>query len=313
MTAETAQELRGTAKTKRRGGKLYWYDCYRTGNKVRSRYLGPDTVEIAAQVRQHHAQRQALLALRKERQRLIHVLKLDRQTLCSAGTANFIAAFAAQGGFAEGAVLVGEQAFRFYALELGLADLSALTSSREPCRQVALAAPEPAPVALQEVVRTLPVVAHGRGGDWPWRWRRGTAEVDIAYLAACQDADEAFRLTPDRASRFGPSLLNYLIADPLPAALACRKGVLLRIPRPERFAIHKLLMAKLRAEAGSEEYVDRDRRQAAALLGVVTRARPNDVRTAWDEAVALWPTELKKRMVDAPAALELMTGASLSI
>ena len=40
--------------------------------------------------------------------------------------------------------------------------------------------------------------------------------------------------------------LTYLIADPIKAAVLNRSGVLVQIPRPKRFAIHKLIVADRR-------------------------------------------------------------------
>ncbi|MCT7377950.1 nucleotidyltransferase domain-containing protein [Chelativorans sp. EGI FJ00035] len=40
--------------------------------------------------------------------------------------------------------------------------------------------------------------------------------------------------------------LNFLIADPLRAVALYRSGVLVQVPRPERFAIHKLIVADRR-------------------------------------------------------------------
>lgn len=44
------------------------------------------------------------------------------------------------------------------------------------------------------------------------------------------------------------SPLNYLLAEPLQAAAVNCEGILVRIPRPERFAIHKLIVSDRRKE-----------------------------------------------------------------
>jgi hypothetical protein len=40
--------------------------------------------------------------------------------------------------------------------------------------------------------------------------------------------------------------LNYLIAEPIKAAALYRSGVLVQIPRPEAYAVHKLIVANRR-------------------------------------------------------------------
>lgn len=41
--------------------------------------------------------------------------------------------------------------------------------------------------------------------------------------------------------------LNFLIADPIHAAAIYRSGILVQVPRPERYAIHKLIITDRRA------------------------------------------------------------------
>ena len=40
--------------------------------------------------------------------------------------------------------------------------------------------------------------------------------------------------------------LNFLIAEPIFAAAIYRSGILIQVPRPERFAVHKLIVADRR-------------------------------------------------------------------
>ncbi len=42
--------------------------------------------------------------------------------------------------------------------------------------------------------------------------------------------------------------LNYLIAKPIAAAALYRAGILVQVPRPERYAIHKLIVADRRRD-----------------------------------------------------------------
>ncbi|MCL2714238.1 MAG: GSU2403 family nucleotidyltransferase fold protein [Alphaproteobacteria bacterium] len=63
--------------------------------------------------------------------------------------------------------------------------------------------------------------------------------------------------------------LNDLKAEPVPAPVACRSGVLVQIPRPERFAIHKLIVANRHRKDpdGFKAAKDRLRRPEAASSG----------------------------------------------
>ena len=74
--------------------------------------------------------------------------------------------------------------------------------------------------------------------------------------------------------------LNYLIADPIPAVALYRTGVLVQIPRPERFAIHKLIVADRRLEGPDALKARKDRLQADFLIDALAKERPDDLAEA---------------------------------
>ncbi|WP_328757294.1 GSU2403 family nucleotidyltransferase fold protein [Fuscibacter oryzae] len=82
--------------------------------------------------------------------------------------------------------------------------------------------------------------------------------------------------------------LNYLIADPIPAAVLYRSGVLVQIPRPERFAIHKLIVAERRSGRDRIKAL-KDLAQAALLIEALAQDRPDDLRDAHQDALSRGP------------------------
>ncbi len=74
--------------------------------------------------------------------------------------------------------------------------------------------------------------------------------------------------------------LDYLIEEPVQAVIVGGRGVLVNVPQPARFALHKLWTAGQRPPA-EQAKVRKDRRQAAALLEVLLEDRPGDVSRAW--------------------------------
>ena len=105
--------------------------------------------------------------------------------------------------------------------------------------------------------------------------------------------------------------LNYLIADPIPAAVAYRGGVLVQVPRPERFAIHKLIVAD-RRRAEDRMKSAKDRAQAAYLIEVLAEDRPDDLAEALEDARARGPRWRERsdaslsRMPDTAALLDAL-------
>jgi hypothetical protein len=58
-------------------------------------------------------------------------------------------------------------------------------------------------------------------------------------------------------------------------------GVLVNVPRPERYALHKLIVSRRRREGAAK--IDKDVAQAEILLGILAERRKADLRDAWDE------------------------------
>ena len=83
--------------------------------------------------------------------------------------------------------------------------------------------------------------------------------------------------------------LNYLIADPIKAVALYRSGVLVQIPRPERYAIHKLIVADRRKGGIEALKARKDRAQAAFLIAVLAEDRPDELAEAWEIARASGP------------------------
>jgi hypothetical protein len=82
--------------------------------------------------------------------------------------------------------------------------------------------------------------------------------------------------------------LNYLIADPISAVALYRSGILVRIPRPERYAIHKLIVAQ-RRQTGNLAKRRKDLAQAAALIKALAEDRPSELRQAYQTAMDAGP------------------------
>ena len=83
--------------------------------------------------------------------------------------------------------------------------------------------------------------------------------------------------------------LDYLLEDPIPAVSLYRSGVLVQIARPERHAVHKLIVAERRHDGPDSLKASMDRAQADFLIAVLVEPRPDDLRMASDEAVERGP------------------------
>ncbi len=73
--------------------------------------------------------------------------------------------------------------------------------------------------------------------------------------------------------------LDYLIGDNQPACVPVGSGLLIRIPDPARFALHKLVVSQRRPAALAAKS-RKDMEQAAGVLEVLKGLRPGDIQMA---------------------------------
>lgn len=289
-------DLRGTPKLKSIGRKSYWYDRYRLGTEVVDRYIGEDTPELRARLARHDEIARAQKASERQRARLMRVIRADSYLMADAGTGQAISAMARAGVFRVGGTLVGTQAFRLYEGELGVRiglDQSAVTDDIDISRfdRLSVVLEDGVEEPLGEVFSQLkfePLPAMDEGKVW--RWRQTDRTTLVEFLTPSFSDEEGIRDLPALGvSAQSLHFLNYLIAEPLRTPLLYRSGVLVQIPRLERYVIHKLIVADRRRDGPDALKARKDRAQAAFLIEVLSEERPDDLAEAYEGALANGP------------------------
>jgi hypothetical protein len=293
---DVVSDLRGTPTRVERNGRGYWYDSYRIGSSVQKRYIGEDSEALRARIARHEALRDQREARRKERARLVRILRAEGFLSLDAGTASLLAAMAKSGVFRLGGTIAGTHAFRLYEGELGLRyafDQLAQTDDVDIAsfERLSLALADVAAPPLAEVLADFeftPVPGLEPGKIWRWRQSRGNQLVE--FLTPAFGADEGRRpLTALGVEAQALHHLNYLIAEPIPAAVIYRSGVLVQIPRPERFAIHKLIVSDRRRQGPDAIKSRKDLLQAEFLIQALAEDRPDDLGDAYRDAMSRGP------------------------
>ena len=293
---EAVSEIRGSPTRREREDKGYWYDRYRVGTDVKERYLGEDTPALRARIEQHQQLKEAAAARKKERTRLVRLLRSERFLGMDAATGSLVSALTRTGVFRLGGTMVGTNAFRLYEGELGLRlsfDQSAMTNDIDIAsfEKLSLALDDAVEPNLADVFGDLnfaavPDLERGR----TWRWRQSDSETLVEFLTPSFSEDEGLRdLAALGVSARALHHLNYLIADPIDAAAIYRDGILVRAPRPERFAIHKLIVADRRLEGRDSLKSRKDLMQAETLIALLARDRPGDLAEAYRDAMERGP------------------------
>lgn len=288
---EAVMDVRGTPTKVKRNGKTYWYDTYRVGTDVRKTYIGEDSTELAARLETLNALREGAGDRQANRTRLIRILRAEGFMRIDAATGSLTSAMAKAGVFRLGGTIVGTHAFRLYEGELGVRysfDQTAQTRDMDIAsfERLSLALEDIVEPRLQDVFRDFsfdPVPA--LRPENVWRWKQTRNELMVEFLTPSFEADETVRpLAALGVDAHSLHHLNYLIKDPILAALPYRSGVLVQIPQPERYAIHKLIVADRRQGGPNAIKAVKDRAQAAFLINALAEDRPDELREAYQTA-----------------------------
>lgn len=288
---ERVSDLRGSPTKREIGGKSYWYDAYRVGDQVVKKYIGPDSAELRARLAKEAEIRARTKEDARERARLMRILRAEGFLTADVVTGRIILAMSRAGVFRLGGTLIGTQAFRCYEGELGRllsSDRAAITDD------IDIASFERLSIALEDQVseplseafdelkfEPLPSLDKGR----VWRWAGTERRTLVEFLTPSFSPDEDLRDLPALGvSAQSLHYLNYLIADPIEVPFLYRDGSLVQVPRPERFAIHKLIVADRRRGEDGRQKAEKDRAQADYLIRILAEDRPLDLLEAYETA-----------------------------
>ena len=311
---ETVTDLRGAPTPRRINGKTYWYDRYRIGADIHEKYLGEETPDLLARLERFEDLKTERAIRRRERARIVRLLRSERFLGLDGATGSLIAALARTGAFRLGGVLVGTTAFRLYEGELGLhlsLEQTAMTNDIDiaSVEKLSLALGDTVEPSLQDVFGEFdfaPVASIDN--NRVWRWRQSSSETLVEFLTPSFDEEEGIRDLPALGvSAQSLHHLNYLIAEPLHAAAVYREGVLVRISRPERFAVHKLIVSNRRKDGAESLKARKDLLQAELLIEMLSEDRPADLADAYSDAMSRgprWREHIERSLVRSPASAD---------
>lgn len=292
---DALSDVKGKPTLKERGDKAYWYVARRVGTEMRFIYVGEDSDEIRARIERIEELRTTAKNRQAERSRLVRLLRAEGLTPTDRATGSILSAMAAAGTFRLGGTIVGTNAFRLYEGELGIRlPLGGMANTGDidiaQFEKLSVALQDQDDPSLAETFTTLkfdpvPGLHNGR----IWRWAQGGSGQLVEFLTPAF-GDETVRDLP--ALGVGAQALNYLnflIAEPIHAAALYRSGVLVQVPRPERYAIHKLIIADRRRDGAGSLKSAKDREQATFLIEAMAEDRPDDLARAYATALTIGP------------------------
>ncbi len=298
-----AEVLIGTPGSLRQRGKpsgaAYYVRQYYDGDgKQRDQYIGGPAGDARAD-----ALAELLNARIEETNRTIADIRiLHRQgfQVADAKTYATVASLHNHGIFRAGGVLVGSHAFGILLNAMGARAAGYATEDVDLARREELAFPTMPRRSLLEVlsdsgIAFAEVPQLDRSQPSTSFKQPGRSRFHVDLLVPSPDETFPITLVPElQAHATGLPYLRYLLADSQTAPLLAREGCcLVRVPLPERFAVHKLMVSQLRV--GRSAKSQKDVGQACTLLAVLAELFPGAI----EAAVAAVPAKARRYLARA--------------
>jgi hypothetical protein len=294
LYADLAQNVRkstlehGSVVKRRKRGHDYLYFVSKDGATRSERYLGPAD-DQAAQQKAEDIRRAAAHA--KILRATVSALKHARLPAPSLKLGRVLEVIANAGLFDQGVVLIGTAAFQTYAPTLGYNFGSAAVTTQDADLLVASFAGGPERQDMEKILRKadptfkakmqhddrLPKVFQSSDAftvDILTKFGRGRTSPILIQELGC--SAEALRF------------MEYLAEEAIEAVALYGTGILVKVPPPLRFAVHKLLVAQERTGRFAAKK-PKDLSQACDLLDVYLETDSAALVNALDEARSRGP------------------------
>ena len=282
----------GSFVSKTIGGAAYWYIQRTAGAEKRQTYLGRETPELLEFILRAGDLRKTLRLDEARRSELVRMLAAGGAARESGAVVQILRILAASGIFRGGGVLVGTQAFTCYANMLGV------RFEQQSMRTADIDIACDAAIAFARTEESSDIVAALRASEPRFFAVPGLdpREPSTSLKVRGRDVRIDFLTSTGRSRtsrpvplpRFGIAAqplpgIDYITADNIPAVVIGGSGILVNVPQPARFALHKLWVAQQR-NTSEQAKARKDVRQATTLLEVLLEDRPADITAAWRAA-----------------------------
>jgi hypothetical protein len=296
----------GTLKRRTQSGRKYWVrEHIRADGRKVDEYLGAEAAVGREQLETLRAEIELAKALASGsgKLRLFGYQRLDRKP------AAVLEVFFNRGLIQAGLTLVGSHAYGVLLNELGVLAPGYRTQDIDVARARTLAVALPDDVSFQQLLREtgLPFVpVPGMPSRKPSASFKlpGAEALTIDLLIPGRKIGEVLPVKELNAFAQAIPLLDFLIAEPIDAVVLSPNQVIpVRVPAPERFALHKLFSSQSRRTG--RDKVRKDLEQAALLIAVIEDETPGSIGDAFRRVPAESKAAVRR---GAAAAARLLHG-----
>ena len=292
LTRSIADLPGGFTKKSVKGRDYLYHQHRRPDGKLQQIYLGPDDEET-----------RALIAMHSDtgaRQARKHLADMCEAVVALGGYgvipkhARVIARLADHGLFRAGGVLVSTHAYLAYQNRFGVlwraGDTTVDLDFAHPGRNISLALSDDLEIDTHKAIESLkmgflPINAGTRyiKDDEP--------DCDLDFLTCLHRRSQE----PVTMRRLNLTLqplkfMEFSMEDPVVAVLPASSGpIVVNVPRPERFALAKLVHYMERMEGKNPEKAGKDLTQAASLIDYLSSRLPDMLQDAWSDLLSRGP------------------------
>jgi hypothetical protein len=312
---KTVADLKGSFLVRKNNGKDYvYFQHYAIGGHLEQVYVGKLDDKAERLMRDHAEGKTDVHAARENSRRLALQISAVRGMATDKSMARVIQGLAEAGVFKLGGVLVGTHAYKTIGIMLGVL----WTSDTMATLDIDIAAPRSVSVAIPMITADIPAAIDSlKMGFIPvpamdlkqhstsFMVRRSSLRLDLLTPKTTKSS------APVVIPRFNCAAmpldyLSFLIESPVEAVLVDSTPVLVNVPQPARYALHKLIISQVR-DSSRNTKSDKDLHQAYQLLSLLHTIRPDDIQLAWENLIGRGP-KWKKPVEKGMAAMERRFG-----
>lgn len=272
-------------------GKPYLYTSVKVGQTPKQSYLGPDDDKTRRIIEKEKASWSQSEEDRKTRARLVNIVLAGGMRGPTPQEGKILRMLERSGIFLAGSVLVGTPAFNLIGSMLGV-----LWESQFNTRDIDIAIDNHLPLALKTEALDIKKILHDSGMGFvevpmlnrkhpstSYKIRGDNYTVELLTPERGKPSTKPIHIPSFNAAAEPLRFLDYIMEETQPAAVPFDIGVLVNIPDPARFALHKLVISQRRPSAFAAKS-QKDIDQAKQLLQVLIDIRPGSIMAAVDAA-----------------------------
>ena len=292
LTRSIADLPGGFTRKSVKGRDYLYHQHRRPDGKLQQIYVGPDDAETHALIAKHNDT--------GDRQARKHLADMCEVVVALGGYgvipkhARVIARLADHGLFRAGGILVGTHAYLAYQNRFGVlwraGDTTVDLDFAHPGRNISLALSHDLEIDAHKAIESLKMgfLPINEGTRYI---KADEPDFDLDFLTCLhRRSQEPVTMRHLNLTLQPLKFMEFSMEDPVVAVLPTSSGpIVVNVPRPERYALAKLVLYMERMEGRNPEKAGKDLMQAASLIDYLSSRLPDMLQDAWFDLLSRGP------------------------